>query len=149
MKNTKSLTVLIATTAAIFQEEKYKDINVVYASEDGFTFIDENRAQIHCKGITDMKYHSITRTQALQDQETIIDTSEKDSNPPAEAKDKDPDPEAAKELEQLKAQYEELYGKAAHHNIGAEKLKTLIAEKLAGSNDQQKEGGNNNDQQPA
>lgn len=95
-----------------------------------------------------MKYHPITRTQALQDQETIIDTIEKDSNPLAETKDKDQDPEAAKELEQLKTQYEELYGKAAHHNIGTEKLKTLIAEKLGGSNDQQNEGVNN-DQQPA
>lgn len=140
MKNTKSLNALIAVAAVAFLDDKNKGINTMYASEDGFTFNEENRAVIHCKSVPGMKYHPITRAEALRN----VETQEVDAG------DQDPDPfkpEADQELQELKTQYEELFGKAAHHNVGVEKLKTLIAEKLAESKVQKPEGGDN-DQQP-
>lgn len=148
MKNTKSLIELIVIAIPTFQDEKNKGVNEVYATEDGFTFIEENRARVHCKSIPDLKFHTITRTQALQAleyQETadpvhstvmnaVIDTSNLDQNPDTD-----------KEMTELKTQYEELFGKQAHHNIGVEKLKTLIAEKLAETGDNNQEGQENAD----
>lgn len=141
MKITKSLNALIAIAAVAFLDEKNKGINTMYASEDGFTFNEENRAVIHCKSVPGMKYHPITRAEALRNVETQeIDTGDQDLNP-----DKS---ETDQELQDLKTQYIELFGKAAHHNVGVEKLRNLIAEKLAESNDQNPEGGENN-QEPA
>lgn len=137
MKKTYSLNELIALAAVVFQEEKNSNVNKVYASEDGFVFIEENRAKVHCKNIENLKYHTITRTEALQtveEPDAVIDTGEKSGSK---------DPEAEKELEALKAQYLELYGKPAHHNIGAEKLKTLIAEKLDASKEGEGTEGTN------
>lgn len=130
MKNIKSLKELIVLAATTFQDEKHKDVNEVYASEDGFTFVEENRARVHCKSIPGLKFHAITRAQALQaveDLEVVVNTDDID-------KDQSNTPED-NELTGLKVQYEELFGKQAHHNIGVEKLKTLIAEKLAGPDD--------------
>lgn len=116
MKNTLALSQLIVVAAATFQNEMYSKEKIVYVSEDGFTFLEENRARIHCKTIEGLKYHAITRTEALgtsENQETEILNSG----------------DGAVDLQELKERYEELYGKAAHHNIGEEKLKSLIAEK--------------------
>jgi len=115
VKNTHSLQQLIDIAATTFQNEKYADIHKVHASEDGFVFIEENRAKIHCETIEGLKYHTITKIEALnasedQDLESLISSDDVD-------------------LSELKARYEELYGKAAHHNIGEEKLKDLIAAK--------------------
>lgn len=137
MKNTKSLNELISNAADQFAKEAYAELNVIYASEDGFNFFDENRAQIHCKSVSGMKYHTITRTEALKNVIIVDDLDEGQDS----LKSKD-----AEELQELKTQYEELFGKAAHHNVGIDKLKSLIAEKLAESNDQNPEGGENNQQ---
>ena len=60
----KSLAELIQLALLfVFGLEKYENINVVYAAEDGNVFTDENRAKIHVKG-KEMKYHTITRTEA-------------------------------------------------------------------------------------
>ena len=60
----KSLAELIQLALLfVFGLEKYENINVVYAAEDGNVFTDENRTKIHVKG-KEMKYHTITRTEA-------------------------------------------------------------------------------------
>ncbi|REC47871.1 MULTISPECIES: hypothetical protein [Chryseobacterium] len=158
MKNTKSLVELISIAATAFQEEKNKGVNVVYASEDGFVFIEENRARLHCKSIPDLKYYDITRTQALQTADSEGKYSIFYKTEVEQTDDQNQKSEEEKELEQLKTQYEELYGKAAHHNIGIEKLKTLISEKTGnkgsedqgsedqGSEDKSSEGGDNTQQ---
>ncbi|MGC4130071.1 MAG: hypothetical protein QM564_11085 [Bergeyella sp.] len=64
MQTTKSLKELISLALLyVFNVEKHKDENIVYAAEDGNVFIDENRAKIHCKE-KELKYHPITRTEA-------------------------------------------------------------------------------------
>lgn len=146
MKNTKSLQELLELSADVFNNEKHQDIDIVYAAEDGFIFFEDNRARVHCRRIPGLKFHTITRTQALQAVElnqwenVTVNVNSEDvplvngtlalHTTQVVTKEADSDPEA-KELEALKAQYEELYGKAAHHNVGAERLKVLIAEKLA------------------
>lgn len=117
MKNTKSVQQLILITAEIFKEEKYAKVSTVYASEDGFVFIEENRAKVHVKDKEGLLYHPITRTEALGTENIQGE-------------------ENAEEMEDLKAKYQDLFGKAAHHNIGAEKLKSAIAEKEAELKDQ-------------
>lgn len=130
MKNTLALSQLIVVAAVTFQNEMYSNIKTVYVSEDGFTFLDENRARIHCKTIDGMKYHPITRTEALGAQEAEPLKSDQDTD-----------------LKELKERYEELYGKAAHHNIGEDKLKDLIAVKETELN--AVTSTNQNDQNPA
>lgn len=111
MKNTKSLQELLVAAATVFKSELHADLSIVYASEDGFIFIEENRARVHVKTIKDLQYHTITRVEALG----------------AESGN---DAESGEELDDLKVKYQELYGKAPHHNIGKEKLRTAIAERL-------------------
>lgn len=133
MKNTLGLSQLIAVAAVTFQNENYNGFSKVYVSEDGFTFVDENRARIHCKTIEGLKYHPITRTEAIGTEEAqesgtlqeVIGVVGGATNTLLESG-KD-----AVDLQELKARYEELYGRAAHHNIGEEKLKDLISTKEA------------------
>lgn len=71
----KSLAELIELAVLfVFGVEKYENINVVYAAEDGNVFTDENRAKIHVKG-KEMKYHTITRTKAegTQPEKVVVD----------------------------------------------------------------------------
>lgn len=58
----------------VFGLEKYKNVNVAYAAEDGNVFTDENRAKIHVKD-KQMKYHTITRTEAegTQPEKVVVD----------------------------------------------------------------------------
>lgn len=63
MKNTKSLSDLIVLAIVVFNNEKFKDVKIVYAAEDGNVFVEENRARLHVKG-TDLKFHPITRIEA-------------------------------------------------------------------------------------
>ena len=64
----KSLAALIELAVLfVFGVEKHKNVNVAYAAEDGNVFTDENRAKIHVKD-KEMKYHTITRTDAEQTQ---------------------------------------------------------------------------------
>jgi hypothetical protein len=148
VKNTKSLQELLELSADLFNNEKHQDVDIVYAAEDGFIFFEDNRARVHCRRIPGLKFHTITRTQAFQAvpltdewENVTVNVNSEDVQTvngtlalhiaPVVTKEADQDPEAeAKELEALKVQYEELYGKAAHHNVGAERLKVLIAEKL-------------------
>lgn len=143
MKKTKSLNELIVLAAEFFQDEKNKGVNEVYASEDGFIFIEENRVLVHCKTVPDLKYHTVTRTQAFQaieDSENfMIDKDDQDENFVTT--------ESEKEIELLKNQYLDLFGKQAHHNIGADKLKTLISEKIA-ETEGKNEGNSNQSQLP-
>lgn len=149
MKNTLGLSQLIVVAAKTFQDEKFSEIKKVYVSEDGFSFVEENRAKVHCKTIEGLKYHEITRTQALGEQEVpesedlqkVINTVIGAVNTGLESG-KDP-----VDIQELKARYEELYGKAAHHNIGEEKLKDLIAAKESELNSVTQDG--QIDQNPA
>lgn len=62
MKNLMTTAQLITLAAATFKD--HKTAASVYAAEDGNIFLDENRAKLHAKS-ADIKYHTITRTQAL------------------------------------------------------------------------------------
>ena len=71
----KSLAELIELAVLfVFGLEKYENINIVYAAEDGNVFTDENRAKIHVKD-KEMKYHTITRTEAegTQPEKVVVD----------------------------------------------------------------------------
>lgn len=71
----KSLAELIELALLfVFGLEKYENINIVYAAEDGNVFTDENRAKIHVKD-KEMKYHTITRTEAegTQPEKVVVD----------------------------------------------------------------------------
>ena len=71
----KSLAELIELAVLfVFGLEKHENINVVYAAEDGNVFTDENRAKIHVKD-KEMKYHTITRTEAegTQPEKVVVD----------------------------------------------------------------------------
>lgn len=120
MENTKSLNELIAVAAIVFQNEKHKKVNTVYAAEDGNVFVEENRAKLHVKSKKELQYYSITRAEAVGEEPIPSD----DEN---------------EELFALKAEYLELFGKAPHHNIGLEKLKAAIDEKKAGLKNQNPE----------
>lgn len=63
MKNTKSLTVLVSSALVVFNNEKFKNVGVVYAAEDGNVFVEENRAKLHVKD-SQLKYYPITRLEA-------------------------------------------------------------------------------------
>lgn len=76
----KSLAELIELAVLfVFGLKKHENINVVYAAEDGNVFTDENRAKIHVKG-KEMKYHTITRTEAEQTQPEKKVVDELDEN---------------------------------------------------------------------
>ena len=71
----KSLAELIELAVLfVFGVEKHKNVNVAYAAEDGNVFTDENRAKIHVKD-KEMKYHTITRTEAegTQPEKVVVD----------------------------------------------------------------------------
>ena len=71
----KSLAELIELAVLfVFGLEKHKNVNVAYAAEDGNVFTDENRAKIHVKD-KEMKYHTITRTEAegTQPEKVVVD----------------------------------------------------------------------------
>ena len=71
----KSLAELIELAVLfVFGVEKHKNVNVAYAAEDGNVFTDENRAKIHVKD-KEMKYHTITRTEAegAQPEKVVVD----------------------------------------------------------------------------
>ena len=71
----KSLAELIELALLfVFGLEKYENVNVAYAAEDGNVFTDENRAKIHVKD-KEMKYHTITRTEAegTQPEKVVVD----------------------------------------------------------------------------
>ena len=71
----KSLAELIELAVLfVFGVEKHKNVNVAYAAEDGNVFTDENRAKIHVKD-KQMKYHTITRTEAegTQPEKVVVD----------------------------------------------------------------------------
>lgn len=63
MQNSKSLKELLALALAVFLNEKFANVNTVYAAEDGNVFIEENRAKLHAKAV-EVKYHAITRAEA-------------------------------------------------------------------------------------
>ncbi len=71
----KSLAELIELAVLfVFGVEKHTNVNVAYAAEDGNVFTDENRAKIHVKD-KEMKYHTITRTEAegTQPEKVVVD----------------------------------------------------------------------------
>ena len=51
MQNSKSLKELLALALAVFLNEKFANVNTVYAAEDGNVFIEENRAKLHAKAV--------------------------------------------------------------------------------------------------
>ena len=106
----------------VFGLEKYENINVAYAAEDGNVFTDENRAKIHVKG-KEMKYHTITRTEAEQTQpEKKVVVDDLDENLIAEKT------KELEELELVSANYQKMKSLVLFFGIETPDLKadTLI-----------------------
>ena len=118
----KSLAELIELAVLfVFGLEKYENINVVYAAEDGNVFTDENRAKIHVKD-KEMKYHTITRTEAEQNQPEKKVVDELDENLIAEKT------KELEELELVSANYQKMKSLVLFFGIETPDLKadTLI-----------------------
>ena len=106
----------------VFGLEKYKNVNVAYAAEDGNVFTDENRAKIHVKD-KEMKYHTITRTEAEQTQpEKKVVVDDLDENLIAEKT------KELEELELVSANYQKMKSLVLFFGIETPDLKadTLI-----------------------
>ena len=105
----------------VFGLEKYKNVNVAYAAEDGNVFTDENRAKIHVKD-KEMKYHTITRTEAEQTQPEKKVVDELDENLIAEKT------KELEELELVSANYQKMKSLVLFFGIETPDLKadTLI-----------------------
>ena len=119
----KSLAELIELAVLfVFGVEKHKNVNVAYAAEDGNVFTDENRAKIHVKG-KEMKYHTITRTEAEQTQpEKKVVVDDLDENLIAEKT------KELEELELVSANYQKMKSLVLFFGIETPDLKadTLI-----------------------
>ena len=119
----KSLAELIELAVLfVFGLEKHKNVNVAYAAEDGNVFTDENRAKIHVKG-KEMKYHTITRTEAEQTQpEKKVVVDDLDENLIAEKT------KELEELELVSANYQKMKSLVLFFGIETPDLKadTLI-----------------------
>ena len=119
----KSLAELIELAVLfVFGVEKHKNVNVAYAAEDGNVFTDENRAKIHVKG-KEMKYHTITRTEAEQTQpEKKVVVNDLDENLIAEKT------KELEELELVSANYQKMKSLVLFFGIETPDLKadTLI-----------------------
>ena len=118
----KSLAELIELALLfVFGVEKHKNVNVAYAAEDGNVFTDENRAKIHVKD-KEMKYHTITRTEAegTQPEKKVVD--ELDENLIAEKT------KELEELELVSANYQKMKSLVLFFGIETPDLKadTLI-----------------------
>ena len=118
----KSLAELIQLALLfVFGLKKHENINVVYAAEDGNVFTDENRAKIHVKD-KEMKYHTITRTEAegTQPEKKVVD--ELDENLIAEKT------KELEELELVSANYQKMKSLVLFFGIETPDLKadTLI-----------------------
>ena len=118
----KSLAELIELAVLfVFGVEKHKNVNVAYAAEDGNVFTDENRAKIHVKD-KEMKYHTITRTEAEQTQPEKKVVDELDENLIAEKT------KELEELELVSANYQKMKSIVLFFGIETPDLKadTLI-----------------------
>ena len=118
----KSLAELIELALLfVFGVEKHKNVNVAYAAEDGNVFTDENRAKIHVKD-KEMKYHTITRTEAEQTQPEKKVVDELDENLIAEKT------KELEELELVSANYQKMKSLVLFFGIETPDLKadTLI-----------------------
>ena len=118
----KSLAELIQLALLfVFGLKKHENINVVYAAEDGNVFTDENRAKIHVKD-KEMKYHTITRTEAEQNQPEKKEVDELDENLIAEKT------KELEELELVSANYQKMKSLVLFFGIETPDLKadTLI-----------------------
>ena len=119
----KSLAELIELAVLfVFGVEKHKNVNVAYAAEDGNVFTDENRAKIHVKD-KEMKYHTITRTEAEQTQpEKKVVVDDLDENLIAEKT------KELEELELVSANYQKMKSLVLFFGIETPDLKadTLI-----------------------
>ena len=118
----KSLAELIELAVLfVFGVEKHKNVNVAYAAEDGNVFTDENRAKIHVKD-KELKYHTITRTEAegTQPEKKVVD--ELDENLIAEKT------KELEELELVSANYQKMKSLVLFFGIETPDLKadTLI-----------------------
>ena len=118
----KSLAELIELAVLfVFGVEKHKNVNVAYAAEDGNVFTDENRAKIHVKD-KEMKYHTITRTEAEGTQPEKKAVDELDENLIAEKT------KELEELELVSANYQKMKSLVLFFGIETPDLKadTLI-----------------------
>ena len=118
----KSLAELIELAVLfVFGVEKHKNVNVAYAAEDGNVFTDENRAKIHVKD-KEMKYHTITRTEAEGTQSEKIVVDDLDENLIAEKT------KELEELELVSANYQKMKSLVLFFGIETPDLKadTLI-----------------------
>lgn len=120
----KSLAELIELAVLfVFGVEKHKNVKEVYATEDGNVFIEENRAKIHVKDKKDMKYHTITRTSAEENQPEKKEVDEIDENLIAEKT------KELQELELVKENYQKMKSLVLFFQIETPDLKadSLIA----------------------
>ena len=118
----KSLAELIELAVLfVFGVEKHKNVNVAYAAEDGNVFTDENRAKIHVKD-KEMKYHTITRTEAEGTQPEKVIVDDLDENLIAEKT------KELEELELVSANYQKMKSLVLFFGIETPDLKadTLI-----------------------
>ena len=118
----KSLAELIELALLfVFGVEKHKNVNVAYAAEDGNVFTDENRAKIHVKD-KEMKYHTITRTEAEQTQPEKVVVDDLDEKEIAEKT------KELEELELVSANYQKMKSLVLFFGIETPDLKadTLI-----------------------
>jgi hypothetical protein len=118
----KSLAELIELAVLfVFGVEKHKNVNVAYAAEDGNVFTDENRAKIHVKD-KEMKYHTITRTEAEGTQPEKVVVDDLDENLIAEKT------KELEELELVSANYQKMKSLVLFFGIETPDLKadTLI-----------------------
>ena len=118
----KSLAELIELAVLfVFGLEKHKNVNVAYAAEDGNVFTDENRAKIHVKD-KEMKYHTITRTEAEGTQPEKVVVDDLDENLIAEKT------KELEELELVSANYQKMKSLVLFFGIETPDLKadTLI-----------------------
>ena len=118
----KSLAELIELALlCVFGLKKYENVNVAYAAEDGNVFTDENRAKIHVKD-KEMKYHTITRTEAEGTQPEKVVVDDLDENLIAEKT------KELEELELVSANYQKMKSLVLFFGIETPDLKadTLI-----------------------
>ena len=119
----KSLAELIELALLfVFGLKKHENINVVYAAEDGNVFTDENRAKIHVKD-KEMKYYTITRTEAEGTQPEKVVVDDLDEKEIAEKT------KELEELELVSANYQKMKSLVLFFGIKTPDLKadTLIA----------------------
>lgn len=101
--------------------EVYSEIDKIYITADGQGFTAKEKADNHAAYLSDKEIKCFNRSEVETEEPNVIN--------PLDANGQEDDRAA------LLAEYEELYGQKANHNIGTEKLRAKIeAKKAEGEN---------------